>query len=104
MLHIFLKKLLYKASLYLNKAKHDVCLNIIEWCSENHIQVTQLNVASFHELFEFYSRIDRNLAESTIGFHKDTLSRPQILACLHNVGVCGALGLVFLPDKKVVFD
>jgi hypothetical protein len=79
-----------------------ICSSIEELANENGLSFEVLNEAPWQEIHDVFD--DSELALKKLGSHMETLSRRQILVSIQKASICGILGLVRMPDQRVLFE
>ena len=97
-----LKRALSSVRRKIFEAEPAICMDLKAWAQAKGIPFLTLSeplFPSFEKLFQ-----DFPLGQEMIAFHRETLSRPQALVAVQGASIRDKVGIVELPDGKIVFE
>jgi len=98
----FTQKLAKKIACFVNNAQPEICSDVAVWAQERGIPVLRLADPIFHEVRSFFST--EAMAVAMVDTHREVLSRPQSLVLIEGARIRETLGLVELPDRRVLLE
>jgi hypothetical protein len=97
-----LKQIAKKIACFVNNAQPEICPDVAVWASKQGIPVIRLADPLYHEVRSFFS--SEEMAVAMVDTHREVLSRPQSLVLIEGARIRETLGLVELPDRRVLLE
>jgi hypothetical protein len=98
----FPRKLAKKIANFVNNAQPEICSDVAVWASKQGIPVIRLADPLYHEVRSFFS--NEAMAVAMVDTHREVLSRPQSLVPIERARIRETLGLVELPNGRVLLE
>ena len=96
------QKISGKVNLLLNSAEPEICIDVSTWGAKRWAPVRELARPLYHEVRSFFP--NEKMAVAMVDTHREVLSRPQNLVLIEKAKVRETLGLVELPDGRVLME
>jgi len=97
-----LKQIAEKIAYFVNNAQPEICSDVAAWATDHSRPVVRLADPLYHEVRSFFS--NEEMAAAMVDTHREVLSRPQSLVSIEGARIRETLGLVELPDRRVLLE